>query len=109
MQETFHGHYTFISISRRPICNLPFAADIDLMGGNNGKLQDLTNRLIDKTRAYGMEVSTEMSKIKTNSMNNISADKVTVKSENIKIAALSILLVTQHSQVLEASQKAKFY
>ena len=79
------------------------------MGGNNGKLQDLTNRLIDKTRAYGMEVSTEMSKIKTNSMNNISADKVTVKSENIKIAALSILLVIQHSQVLEASQKAKFY
>ena len=79
------------------------------MGGSNDEIQDFVNRLVDRATAYGMEVSTEMSKIKTNSMNNISADKVTVKSENIKIAALSILLVIQHSQVLEASQKAKFY
>ena len=33
-----------------------------------------TNRLIDRATAYGMEVSTEKSKIITNSMNNISAD-----------------------------------
>ena len=29
------------------ICNLRFA-DIDLMGGGNGELEDLTNRLVDR-------------------------------------------------------------
>ena len=43
-------------------------------GGSNAELQDLTNRLVDRARAYGMEVSTEKSKIMTNNTNNISAD-----------------------------------
>ena len=71
MQETLHNHHTSISIGGRPICNLRFADDIDLMGGSNGELQDLTNRLIDRATAYGMGVSTEKSKIMTNSTNNI--------------------------------------
>ena len=44
------------------------------MGSSNGELQDLTNGLADRATAYGMEVSTEKSKIMTNSTNNISAD-----------------------------------
>ena len=44
------------------------------MGGSNGELQDLTDRLVDRPSAYGMEVSREKSKIMTNSTNNISAD-----------------------------------
>ena len=48
MQETLHDHHTSISISGRPICNLHFANNIDLMSSNNGELQDLTNRLVDK-------------------------------------------------------------
>ena len=77
-QETLHDHHTSISISGRsiggrPICNQRFA-DIDLLGGINGELHDLTNRLVDGATAYGMEVSTEKSKIMTNSTNNISAD-----------------------------------
>ena len=51
-----------------------FADDIDLMGGNNGELQDLANRLVDRATAYGMGVSAEKSKVMTNSMNNTSAD-----------------------------------
>ena len=43
----------------------------DLMSGSNGELQDPTNRLVDRATAYGMEVSTEKSKIMTNSMNSI--------------------------------------
>ena len=35
--------------------------------------EDLTNRLVDRARAYGMKVSTEKSKIMTNSSNNINA------------------------------------
>ena len=36
--------------------------------------QNLTNRLVNKATEYGMKVSTEKSKIKTNSMTNISAN-----------------------------------
>ena len=44
------------------------------MGGSNGELQDLTNRLVDRARAHGMEVTTEKSKIMTSSTSNIGAD-----------------------------------
>ena len=54
--------------------NLRFADDIDLMGGSSGELQDLTNRLVDRARVYGMEVSIEKDKIITNSTNYIGAD-----------------------------------
>ena len=74
MQKTSHDHHTSTSISGRHVCNLRFSDDSDLMGGSNGELQDLTNRLVDRVTAYGMEVSTEKSKIMTNSTNNISAD-----------------------------------
>ena len=74
MQETLYDHHTSNSIGGRPICNLRFAEDIDLMGGGNGEHKDFTNRLVDRATAYGMEVSTELSKIKTNSTNNICAD-----------------------------------
>ena len=74
MQETLHDHHTSISIGGRPAGNLRFTSDINLMGSSNVELQDLTNRLVDRAMAYGMEVITEKNKIITNSMNNISAD-----------------------------------
>ena len=74
MQETLHDHHTSISTSRRPICSLRFADDIDLKGGSICELQDLTNRLVDRATPDGMEVTTEKRKIMTNSTNNISAD-----------------------------------
>ena len=65
MQETFHDHHTSISIGGRPICNLRVTDDIDLMGGSNGELKDITNRFVDRATAYGVEVSTEKNKIMT--------------------------------------------
>ena len=82
MQET-HDHQTSITTGRKPMCNLRFADDIDLMDGSNGELQDLANRLVDKvTTYYGMGVSTEKSEIMTNispniSMNGQKLEKVT--------------------------------
>ena len=73
MQETLNDHHTSISIGRRPLCNLRFADVIDHMGGSI-ELQDLTNRLVDRVTAYGTEVSTEKSKITTNSTDDIDAD-----------------------------------
>ena len=72
MQETLHEHHTSISTGGRPIWHLQFADDIDLTGGSNGELQDLTNRLVGKATAYAMEVSTETSNIMTSSTHNIS-------------------------------------
>ena len=46
MQETLRDHHTSISTGERPMYNLRFADDIDLMGGSNGEIQDLTNRLV---------------------------------------------------------------
>ena len=74
IQEALHKHHTAISIGGRPICKLRFADDTKLMGGSSGELQDLTNRLVDRAGSYGIEVSTEKSKIVANSTNNISAD-----------------------------------
>ena len=67
MQETLHDHTTTISIGGRPICNLRFADDIDLMAGNNAEIQDLTNKLSERASAYGMEISTSKSKVMKNS------------------------------------------
>ena len=55
MQESLHDHHTYIPIGGRPTCNLRFADDIDLMGGSNGELQGLTNRFVDRARAYAIE------------------------------------------------------
>ena len=84
--ETLHDHHTPTSIGRRPICNLRFEYDIDLMGGSSGELQDLTNRLVDAAKAYGMEVSTEKRKIMTKSTNNISAD---ISMNGLKLQVIS--------------------
>ena len=69
VQETLHLHWW-----KAHICNVRFADDIDLMGGRNDELQDLTNCLVDRATAYGKDVSTENSKIMTISMNDISTD-----------------------------------
>ena len=74
MIETLHDHHTSISIGGRPLCSLRFADDIDLLGGNNQELQDLTTRLETSARAYGMEVSTTKSKTMVNSSSDIHAN-----------------------------------
>ena len=73
MQETCHDHHTSISIGGRPIHNIRFVSDINLMGSSNGEL-NLTNRHINRATAYGLEVRMEKSKIITNSTSNFSAD-----------------------------------
>ena len=64
-----HDHHTSISIGGKPIYNRR-----NEMGGTSGKRQNVTNRFVERTRAYGMEVSTENSKIMTNITNDICAD-----------------------------------
>ena len=51
MRETLHGFESTISIGGRVVSNLRFADDIDLMGGSNSELQDLTDRLATRAGA----------------------------------------------------------
>ena len=64
--STLDDHQTSISIGGRPLCNLRFADDIDLLAGSNKELQDLTDTLADRAGSYGMDISTEKSKVMIN-------------------------------------------
>ena len=86
MQETLNDHHSSIAIGGRSIYNLRFTDDIDLKGGSNDEPQYLTNKFVVRVRAYGMEVSTDKSKIITNSTNNISAD-ISMNSQNLEEVA----------------------
>ena len=50
--HTRFNRRTSISIGDRPTYCLRLAESIDIMGGSGGELQDLTNRLVDRTKAY---------------------------------------------------------
>ena len=73
MRNTLQDHHTSISVGGRRICNLRFADDIDLLGGSNAELQALTDKLTESAGSYGMEVSTEKSKVMVNSTNDVQA------------------------------------
>ena len=86
IQETLQDHHTSISIGGRSLCNLRFADDIDLMGGSNEELKDLTNKLVDRASEYGMEVSTDKSKVMVNSTRDISAN-ITMSGQQLEEVA----------------------
>ena len=58
--QTFNGT---VSVGGRNISNLRFADDIDLMAGSRKELGELAELVNTSSAAYGMEVSTEKSKI----------------------------------------------
>ena len=53
-------------------------------------------RLVDRTTAYGIEVSTEKNKITTNSTNNISAD---ISMNGQKLEEVWLVHVTCHDRL----------
>ena len=70
MLNTLHEHNSTISISGRHISNLRFADDIDLIVVSNRELKELTNRLVEYSKAHGMEISQEKSKNLVNPKND---------------------------------------
>ena len=76
MINTLDEYTSTISIGGQKISNLRFADDIDLIAGSNTELQDLTNRLVESSKAHGMEISQEKSKTMVNSKNNDKCAKI---------------------------------
>ena len=63
MQYKLKDHDSTISIEGRPISNLRFADDIDLIAGSYYEFQNITNSLTKNSSIYVMEISHEKSKI----------------------------------------------
>ena len=86
MQETLHDHHTSISIGGRPIAIYDLPTTSNLWAA---ALQDRTNIVIDRATTYGKKVSTEKSKIMTNSTNNISADISMSRGDQFQLAEVT--------------------
>ena len=88
MINTLDEYTSTISIGGRKISNLRFADDIDLISGSNTELQDLKNRLVESSKAHGVEISQEKSKTMVNSKNTDKCAKIymdRILLEDVKI------------------------
>ena len=73
-----------ISIAGRPITNLRFADDIDGLAGTKSELKNLVSNIDNTSRAYGMEVSEEKTKIMTNNIADGSIEDITVNGQQLE-------------------------
>ena len=83
MTDALEDHTSTVNIGGPTITNFRFAYDIDGLAGEKEELINLVNRL-DKTSArYGMEISTEKTKIMTNNSNTIRS-RITANGQELE-------------------------
>ena len=63
MTDALDGFTGGVRCAERRITDLGFADDIDLMEESEQGLQDLTQRLEEASKKFGMEISTEKSEV----------------------------------------------
>ena len=68
---------------RRTFTNLCFADDIDGSAGEEEELAKLVERLDKASTAYGMEISTEKTKLMTNNTSGIKTE-ITVNGQKLE-------------------------
>ena len=81
MQDALKNYESKVSIGGRQLCNLRFADDIDLIGRTEKELQELTTRLEKSASAFGMEISSEKSKILVNSNTETKTTNIIMNGE----------------------------
>ena len=74
MTDALEDHEGTGNIGGRTITNLHFADDIDGLEGEAEELENLVQRLDKVSRAYGMEISAEKTKLMTNNTSGISTE-----------------------------------
>ena len=74
MTDALEDHEGTVSIGGRTITNLRFADDIDGFAGEEEALANLVERLDKASTAYGMEISTEKTKLMTNNTSGIDTE-----------------------------------
>ena len=65
MTDALDEHEGTVSTGGRTITNIRFADDIDGLAGEDEELAKLVERLNKASTAYGMEISTEKTKLMT--------------------------------------------
>ena len=71
MSDEVEEHEGTVSIAGRTITNLRFAGDIDGLAGSEQELAQLVERIDQTSKAYGMEINAEKTKLMTNNINGI--------------------------------------
>ena len=74
MTDALEDHEGIVSIGGRAISNFCFADDIDGLAEEEEELAKLVERLDKASTAYGMEISTEKTKLMTNNTSGINAE-----------------------------------
>ena len=71
MTGTIEDHEDTVSIGGKTTTSLRFADDIDGLAGEYEKLEKLVERLDKASTAYGMDISAEKTKLRTNNTSGI--------------------------------------
>ena len=74
MTDALEDHEGTVSIGGRTIANLRFVDDIDGLAGEEEGLANLVECLDKASTAYGMEISTEKTKLMTNTPSGINTE-----------------------------------
>ena len=74
MIDALEDHEGTVSFGGRTITNFRFADDIDGLAGEEEELAKLVERLDEASTAYGMEISTEKTKLMTNNTRGINTE-----------------------------------
>ena len=82
MSDALENYEGTVSIGGKTITNLRFADDIDGLAGTEEELTDLVNQLNKTSSAYGMEISTEKTKVMTNNTDGFKAE-IKIGSEKL--------------------------
>ena len=75
MADTLEDHEGTVSTGGRTMTNLHSADDINSLPGKEEELAKLVERPDKASTAYGMEISTEKSKLMTNNTSGIDRDQ----------------------------------
>ena len=82
MTDALEDHNGTVSIGGKTITNLRFADDIDGLAGSESELVSLVEKLDKTSRAYGMQINAEKTKVMTNNSNGFTTD-ITVAGQKI--------------------------
>ena len=75
MTDALEDHEGTVSTGGSTITNLRFADNIDGLAEEEEELANLVERLDKASTAYGMEISTEKTKVMTNNTSGINTDQ----------------------------------
>ena len=83
MTDALEKHEATVSIGGKIITNLRSADDIDGLAGKEAELVELGNRFDKASTDYGMEISSEKTKIATNSAGSFTMN-IEVNSQQLE-------------------------